>query len=255
MRYLLLASFKGDFPQRLHGFARDARIDAVVSLGDFYTPECAVAANALLTAYPSVEAPGYRDVAYGQLIAELERHVDADQTTPLDGKYSEAVKFMKEPKALAALRGPLERTRADSFVRYVSLDKRNLGDVYRTALSYSPLACTEDSKVAPKDGLPQHFRCRLLDRKDYNENFKRMYELGLRIMIVSEGSEQRYVALCDKDLIGANELAQKDVVHKLKRGSLHLINPGDVVSGHVAVINTEIAEEGVIVPQLTFHVI
>ncbi len=253
MRYLVVGSFKGKFNERLPGFAKDERIDTVVSLGDFKTLECAAAAYDFFSAYPTIEVPGYRDLVHARMIEDIESRRKKNETMPVNKKHNEALEFFRSEKALAALKAPVEATRPCSFVRYFSLDKARLGNTFKTAVSYAPLACTNGSKNEEQEWLPQHFRCHLLDREDYIENFKEMEKLDLSIMIVSEGSEQRYVRYSETNLVGAHAAAKAGDIHKLEKDALHLINPGDVVSGHLAIIDTEAVEDGVVVPYLTFY--
>jgi predicted phosphodiesterase len=254
MRYAIMSDYHG---ANLDGlgvpeFLEEMNVDSIISMGDFDQTRTIRQYLALKARYPTVEVPGNHDLAVlldqtifsgtmlaqGKTVHELHRELHADRV------------------ALAYIRKLVDGSppgREGNGMR-MFLDGQRLGEKYPALVIHGALAGDMDSFPECPEGI-RDIWARLLSDDDHSANFREMEKAGISVMIRGHDHSPAYVY---RDAGGIHSESGRDgAAHRLLPGRMHVINPGAIYDGWVAVIDTDADRdgfwEGERVPVLTYH--
>lgn len=254
MRYAIMSDYHGANLEALEvpEFLEEMKVDTIISLGDFDQTRTMRQYMALRGKYQVIEVPGNHDYAIllGQTIYS--------GTMLAQGKTCEALnrELYADRDALAYMKRLVDYQapgRIGNAIR-LFLDEDSLGRAYPTIVVHGALAGNMQSFPDCPESLRDVW-ARLDSDDDHAANFKAMDGMGARVMLRGHDHEPAYVYM-DADGIH-RERAHDGTAHRLLPGKMHVINPGAMYNGLLAMIDTDLGKEGFWegerVPVLTHH--
>jgi predicted phosphodiesterase len=255
MRYTLIGDLHGTDLSKLENALGPENADVLVCTGDFDQTRTIHQFMELEQKYLKagksvIKVPGNHDHA---LLTGLEINSGAirRQNTNFDELYDELLEDSEAWSYITRLVKSSDPRVTNNHVK-TFLDKQRFGEEFQTVVMHGAYDGNLTSlRFCPPDVKNLWYRLRI--EEDHRKNFEVMKQKGYRAMIRGHDHYPEYAYQDSSGRIVSDRPGESEAEYVLSKDKMHTINPGALLNGHFATIDTEISSKEV--PILKYHLL